>query len=369
MSSLPPYFCTTQSIHETAQQVLVLTLDRKTFFAIDLKKLDKMADWIIELTKRRYPHLKIPLHSRWRHFEIKGKNRADFLAMLPTEERLKAELDLATVSVLLDAGAGGEWQYRDMSGDLYSRSEGLALASLEMFAQGFFSTDSKQPWRAEAKVLYDLNVENLADKLQSHPDNEIKDLNSRLHLLQHAAFPGERPGDLDELIRANLGKSFAATELVNLLLLNGFNFNDVWEYSAVGLVPFHKLTLWLALSFIEPLQRAGFTVHELEKLPGLAEYRNGGLFLDGGVIEVENLHLLEREWRIADPLVVEWRALTLALLEKLADLIREKTGFKAKSLPLAHILQGGTWAAGRLLAYQKRAGGEPPIRCQTDSIF
>ena len=51
-----------------------------------------------------------------------------------------------------------------------------------------------------------------------------------------------------------------------------------------GLVPLHKLSQWLAYSLIEPLQQAGFTVADIDGLTGLAEYRNGGLFLDTGVL-------------------------------------------------------------------------------------
>lgn len=369
MLTYSPYFCSIESIHEAAQNMLELSLAHQTFFSLDLKKLDKLAEWIIALTKQQYPDFKIPIHSRWRHFEIKGKNRANFLAVLAQEERLKAELDLATVSVLLDAGAGNVWKYRDKFGDLYSRSEGLAVASLELFEQGFFSRDPHHPWMVEHKALQELDAESLGKKLLSNTDNKLNDIAARVGLLQKVVFPGARPGNLYELIHENLGKSFSAAELVKLLLLEGFNFNDIWEHRTLGIVPFHKLSLWLIFSFIEPLQRAGFIIHEMEKLPGLAEYRNGGLFLDGGVLLIKDINLLQQNWQINDPIVVEWRALTLALLEKLAQLIRDKTGLKAKALPLICILQGGTWLAGRQLAYQKRAGGQPPILCQTMGFF
>ena len=58
-------------------------------------------------------------------------------------ERARAEFDLATISVLLDAGAGPDWSYRDpATGASVSRSEGLALASLDMFAAGAFASDA-----------------------------------------------------------------------------------------------------------------------------------------------------------------------------------------------------------------------------------
>jgi hypothetical protein len=170
MMSFSPHLFTVKSIRESAQQVLELTLDQQTAFRLNLKNLDKIADGIIEMMPRQYSQLDIPLHSRWRHFEINGHNRADFLNHLARFERLKAQMDLASVSVLLDAGAGSDWQYRDKNGDLYSRSEGLALASLEMFAEGFFSAQSGQAWRVDRSVLQKLNLEQLAARLQSRPD-------------------------------------------------------------------------------------------------------------------------------------------------------------------------------------------------------
>jgi hypothetical protein len=35
-------------------------------------------------------------------------------------------------------------------------------------------------------------------------------------------------------------------------------------------------------------------------------------------------------------------------------------------MPLARILEGGTWAAGRQVAAEKRLGGAPPITVESD---
>lgn len=43
-------------------------------------------------------------------------------------------IDLFLISVLLDAGAGTQWSYKSTeNGRIYRRSEGIAVASLEMF--------------------------------------------------------------------------------------------------------------------------------------------------------------------------------------------------------------------------------------------
>src|SRR6202022_1624400 len=110
------------------------------------------------------------------------------------------------------------------------------------------------------------------------------------------------------------------------------------------LVPLHKLSQWLSYSLIEPMQRAGLDVTDIDGLTGLAEYRNGGLFVDTGVLVLRDADDMQREHDVASTLVVEWRALTVALLDRLADVLRQRVGLDAVTLPLAKILEGGTWA-------------------------
>jgi hypothetical protein len=56
----------------------------------------------------------------------------------------------------------------------------------------------------------------------------------------------------------------------------------------------------------------------------------------------------------------------VALLDWVADAVRQKLEVSAEQLPLARILEGGTWAAGRQVARERRAGGGPPIRVESD---
>jgi len=63
---------------------------------------------------------------------------------------------------------------------------------------------------------------------------------------------------------------------------------------------------------------------------------------------------------------VEWRALTVALLDELAPRVRQL--LHAEHMPLASILEGGTWAAGRELA-QRLRGGLPPLRVASDGTI
>jgi hypothetical protein len=128
-------------------------------------------------------------------------------------------------------------------------------------------------------------------------------------------------------------------------------------------VPFHKLSQWLAYSLFEPLEWAGITVTDSDQLTALPEYRNGGLLLDAGVLQLVDAADGTRTWNVGNELVVEWRALTVALIDELAPRIRARLG--APALPLACILEGGTWAAGRELAAELRAG-KPPLSIDSD---
>ena len=57
---------------------------------------------------------------------------------------------------------------------------------------------------------------------------------------------------------------------------------------------------------------------------------------------------------------------TSILLDRVAELVRWELGLSAEQLPLAAVLEGGTWAAGRELARKLRADGGPPLRVISD---
>jgi hypothetical protein len=313
--------------------------------------------------------------------------------------RARAEFDLAMVSVFLDAGAGPTWRYRDpQTGLAIGRSEGLGLASLGMFTGGLFSADPRDPLRVDADVLSHLSVTDVARGLQVSDANPLVGLEGRVDLLRRlgklvASKPDvfgrhdtPRPGGLfDQLAaRAENGRLPAPIILSELLqqlgpmwpsrlTLGGIALGDCWKHPLLiaddatnGLVPLHKLSQWLAYSLIEPLQTAGLEVIDIDGLTGLAEYRNGGLFIDAGVLAFRNDQDAQREHEVSSALVVEWRALTVALLDRLADGVRKRLGLDAVSLPLAKVLEGGSWAAGRRLARERRADASPPVKVISD---
>ncbi len=147
---------------------------------------------------------------------------------------------------------------------------------------------------------------------------------------------------------------------------------DCGHHGAVpgdGLVPFHKLSQWLAYSLVEPLEAGGVPVIGLDGLTGLAEYRNGGLFIDCGVIVPRDPSLPARPLDAVSEPVVEWRALTVALLDRLAADVRERLGKSAEAFPLACVLEGGSWAAGREIAFERRPDGSAPLTILSDGTL
>jgi Protein of unknown function (DUF1688) len=395
---------TAQAVRDRATQMLEIGLGGGlSHFRIDLGRMDDVADAVIAATATNYPSLEIPFHARWRHFSIQGVDRwAGIAGRVKWPDRAaqaRAEFDLAIVSVLLDAGAGAAWRYRDdVSGKAIGRSEGLAIASLDMFASGAFSSKVRDPFRADADKLAELTVAALEQGFQVSAENPLVGLEGRADLLRRLGRlvssrkeifgknDAPRPGGLfDHLLTRAKGNAIAAPSILHEVLLQlgpiwpsrlalaGVPLGDCWKHPAIrtgdatdGLVPLHKLSQWLTYSLIEPVQRAGVEVTDINGLTGLAEYRNGGLFVDLGALVLREPADADRSHEVDSTLVVEWRALTVALLDRLAEKIRARLNRDVRSLPLASLLEGGTWAAGRVAAFARRADGSPPIKVISD---
>lgn len=393
-----------KAVRDRAHRLLAIGLDDKlSHFRIDPDRMENAVDLVIDVTRQAYPALDVPFHARWRHFVTSGddrwQSRAAAAAWTDRAARARAEFDLAITSVLLDAGAGVSWRYRDpQTGAAVGRSEGLGLASLAMFCDGAFSAKADEPLRADAGVLARLTADTLRRGMQVCDDNPLVGLDGRADLLRRlgahvmanpAVFGIDdtpRPGGLfDRLSALTRGGALPAPTILEELLtqfgpiwpsrltLGGIALGDCWKHPALTsadatseLMPLHKLSQWLAYSLIEPLQAAGIAVTEIDGLTGLAEYRNGGLFVDIGVLAFRDPADAARAHDVASTLVVEWRALTVALLDDLAERLRRRLGHDATSLPLAKILEGGTWAAGRVLARERRADASPPVKVISD---
>jgi len=374
---------------------------RSPYFAFDASRLAAVAAYVADVTREAYPDLTIPYHSRWRHFSAGGIDRWGELAARSDAdalERARMAADLATVSVLLDAGAGDRWRYCERASGLsFARSEGLAVASFDMFRAGAFSADPARPWRVDNIALANIDAVTLARHFQVDAENPLVGLDARSALLRRLGkalaeradlFAREeaRPGNLVDYCRnvAREGRIPAARLLAALLdglssiwpsglTVHRYPIGDAGHHPAVrtgdatdGIVPFHKLSQWLAYSLIEPLETAGLAVERLHELTALAEYRNGGLLVDLGVIRPRAAidPLLRHD--VGSQLVVEWRALTVALMDPLVGLVRERLGLNS-SFTMPQLLQGGTWSAGRKIAHALRPpDGPSPIAVAAD---
>lgn len=369
---------------------------RSDYFTLDESRLENVAELVAQTTLRNYPALDVPPHSRWRHFVVGGIDRWDQMTRRHPGDSLetaRAAIDLATVSVLLDAGAGAGWTYHEAGTGLrFARSEGLAVASLAAFGEGKFSSDQEQLQRVDGEALAAIDANRLGGMFQVSDANPLAGLDQRAALLQRlgAALrenpqvfgaPLARPGHLvDYLLCRFPDRRVAAGDLLSILLraygsiwpsaieVDGIPIGDAGRHIAAetddltsGIVPFHKLSQWLAYSLIEPLERAGIVVDGVSGLTGLAEYRNGGLLIDGGVIRPRSLIDPQCRHDVQSTLIVEWRALTVVLLDHLLEPVRKRLGVgEAFSMP--QMLQGGSWLAGRDIALTRRPpDGPPPI--------
>jgi hypothetical protein len=376
------------AVRERAHEMLAMAIDGGVEgWAVDLDRLDDVAGLTAKVTREAYPDLAIPFHARWRHF-VAGEPR------LPEGDpaaRARAAFDLVILSVLLDAGAGPGWRFTDpITGATFTRSEGLAVASQRLVESGALGTGGA--------ALAGLDGENLALGFQADQDNPLAGLAGRTALLRRlgaqvlarpdlfATADEPRPGGLFDVLAARAaGGRLPAPAILELLLealgpiwadrlvLDGVPLGDCWRHPAIrrddksnGLVPLHKLSQWLAYSLIEPLEAAGVEVVDVDGLTGLAEYRNGGLFVDTGVLRLTDTEAAGRAHRVSDPLIVAWRSMTVALLDRLAPLVRTRLGVSAADFPLARMLEGGSWAAGRRIAAQLRPGGGPPFTIISD---
>ena len=391
-----------QTIRDRCQQLFDLCeTGQLENFACDLSKLDGVAAYVIETTHQLYPDFDVPFHSRWRHFDAGGEARLAELDAalqgLSAQAAARSRLDLAIVSVLLDAGAGSQWRYHDAAADqVIGRSEGLAVASLRGFQAGCFSSDPDAPYQVDAMGLQNLAEADLAALFQVSEANPLVGLSGRLSLLhqlgqtlttQPARFgTPARPGNLLGYWQTTFGSTLAADTLLTEVLesfgtiwpgrvaIADVNLGDVWPHPALpqtgpgsNLVPFHKLSQWLTYSLVEPLQSAGLTVQNLNALTGLAEYRNGGLMVDLDLLVPKHPAVTKASHLPSSPIVVEWRALTIVLLDLLGDRVRYQLNQTPEDLPLIKILEGGTWAAGRRIAKHLRPQtGAPPITIQSD---
>lgn len=364
---------------------------RSKHWTLHEDKLNSVVQYIHEMAKRDYPDgrggvdtAKIPPHTRWRHYPSQAIDEL-LLNCTNEDEKRRTLVDLFTVSVILDAGAGATWKYTTSGKTLYTRSEGIAMAVLEMFTAGKFGGGETFKPIVTSSGLLSITLKDLQEGFQCGPDNQILGLEGRLHLLHELGkaiqehpqyFPNQRLSDFSDNIDFSNGSveglwNFVINVLGKIWPANKTGFplqllKDVWWHDGIReYVPFHKLSQWLTYSLIEPLEeyrKKKFTDAHL--LTGLPEYRNGGLLIDFGMIEAKN-DTSNTVYSVGDEAIVEWRALTIILLDTIANQFRRV--LDSPDLPLAKVLEAGTWKAGRAIAAAKRPPtNPPPINIRSD---
>ncbi|KAG0337153.1 hypothetical protein BG000_005753 [Podila horticola] len=389
-------------------------------FDVDFTKLNDVAKFVVSLIKRDYDAQdipKIPPHTRLRHFDVGNKDRVGQLVeswksrvdIMETTRRL---VDLIVVSVLLDAGAGDKWAFEVKPDNIqkgnvarsYARSEGLALASLAMFKEGRFSSDIHRSHQVDADGLCNLPLESLREGFQvDNNKNPLLGLEGRWDLLKRLGsalkahpefFGGEsnaplRPGNMvDYLFKEGSDRPRRKDKYV-VRTESLFKSSNAPADSTEHYVAFHKLSQWMTYSIMEPLE----TLLNIEwehstLLTGLPEYRNGGLLIDIGFMtlkpseEARGLANYKHNalkpgqpavevvptFEPSDPVIIEWRAMTVATLDRVAVDVRKLLGLP--NLTLAQVLQGGTWNAGREIASVSRPNTKgPPIAILSDGTL
>ncbi|KAG5644913.1 hypothetical protein DXG03_007465 [Asterophora parasitica] len=419
LSQKAEYLRTVPAIRENCLRVFALAQQGKLqYFDYHPEKEADVAKFCVEIIKRDYgtDFSSIKPHGRWRHLDAGIPRVRPLLAKfqpIDARDEIKRTVDLFLVSVLLDAGAGNAWSYHEKSSGLrFGRSEGLGVASVHMFEEGFFSSDPKnQPWRADAEGLSKITVERVAEAMQVSATNPMVGLEGRTSLLTNLSaalkaspeFFGAdgRPGNIVDFLESESRIDTDGTRVVPVAalwhaLIEGLNpiwpsrhvlagkaLGDVWPCGVLAssgssegddFVPFHKLTMWITYSIVEVLQTvATWRVEGLEDLTGLPEYRNGGLLVDLGVLTLKpNALPLDPASGLphappSHPAIVEWRALTVIELDRIADAIRAELGLTKEQLVLAQVLEGATWKGGREIAKIKRPETSgPPIEIDSD---
>ncbi|KAH7274547.1 hypothetical protein MRS44_000590 [Fusarium solani] len=408
MDSQAKYLLSLRAIRDRAKIVGDVAKSGKlSHFDLHEEKLDEVVDFVASVIKRDFGPDKfhtIPPHGRWQHFEVGNVPRITSIMDKWEEEgcdvteKTRRLIDLFFVSVLLDAGAGDDWRYKEPgSGQVYERSEGIAVASLDMFNELAFTTDTTPT--VNGNGLKQLDTDKLAQGFQVSDSNPMLGVDSRAALLRSLGqslldhpdvFGAEgRPGNLVDYLVKTAGESSELDILVlwdvlqTLLIpiwpkdrtvIGGTAIGDAWPLSTLrtggqsdaaadNIQPFHKLTQWLTYSLMVPFQRVlGLQWINADSLTALPEYRNGGLFVDLGVLSLKKETLdrgLEASggelplFEAGDDTIVEWRALTLVLIDKLYTKIQSRMG-DGVQLSMAQLLEAGTWKSGREVAAQRR---------------
>ncbi|PKY08118.1 DUF1688-domain-containing protein [Aspergillus campestris IBT 28561] len=408
------YLKSLQAVRDRAHQVLGAAQSGDlSHFDYHPTRMASTAEYVADIITRDYGpdrYDQIPPHGRWQHFDIGGVPRIDRLTKqweldgCDKREIARRLVDLFFFSVLVDAGAGDVWRFTEPdTGHAIGRSEGIAVASLYMFTSGALSSQTGGGADILGHALAALDSSVFQTHFQIDSNNPMVGDQSRVNLLNNIGQsllrmpkvfgPDGRPGQLVDYMLSQKKESESLdfttlwTTLQDLLLpawpkdrthIAGTPLGDAWPLQTLArlnanedtpnntqhIQPFHKLTQWLAYSLTVPFVRV-LDLHWAndDQGTGLPEYRNGGLFIDLGVLTLKDEDLRRgREasgqdipaFGASSDVIVEWRAMTVALLDELHKLVAERLAQKGVRLSLAQMLEAGSWKGGREQAAKLR---------------
>ena len=391
------YLFSPECVRFQSKKIFHRIVTGKGHFTYHEENWGEVVDLVEKTILENYPDLNIPFHARYVHFKAGKRDRLKekeaVLNALDPMERARTLFDLVITSVLLDAGAGPDWKFIEAdTKESFNRSEGLGVASFHMFFDKYFSTEGKL--EASAEGLKTLTAKKLEEAFQVSATNPLVGVEGRLTLLKNlgtvvsqnsTVFKNSRPGFMVDYLIETYGCKIPVEKMLKTVLLNlgeiwpgrlsreGHNLGDVWQYPPFGdvgeldsLVPFHKLSQWLTYSLMQPLMEAGVEITHIDEMTGLPEYRNGGLFLDMKLIDLKDPEDWKKPHAPNSELIIEWRALTICLLDELALKLRAKMKLDPQKFPLVKVLEGGSWWAGRRAAKLRREDGGPPLNIISD---
>lgn len=386
---------TLDAVRERCARMLELAEDGKlTHVSVDLAALAPAADRIVAHIRARWPDLVLPFHSVWRRFEAGGHDRfadlAGYRQWSDVREMGRAAFDMALVAGFLGHTAPPRWAYAEgVTAERYRDAEGLAVAGLAMIASGLLSGVPMDPLRADAGQLARLGPDEVAAALQMPPDNTVIDIEARMHVLRRlgeavnlrddlfAREDDPRPGGLfDLLFEEGLGAPLEAARIFEVLIdglapvfaggaeLGGIPLGDTWrcevaarqgdDPETAALLPFHSRIQRLVPDLAEPLVWAGVEIVGLEALTAQSDETAASLLIDTGVVSLRDETGEAELPPLSSPATIELRAVTVALFDRLAPLLRERLGVDADEMPLAGLLEGGIRQASGEIALEKR---------------
>lgn len=408
-----------KSVRAKTSPVFELALKNElNYFDVNLDNIGKVLKYVVNVIQRDFgtEYSKIPPHGRWNHLNAGGELRIEELISKWEESGIdsieigRKLIDLIVFSVLIDAGAGNDWKYKEIgTGKEFNRSEGLAIVSIDLFKSGSLSEDEADPYKVSGSKLIDFTKEELVKAFQITEKNKLTGEEGRLNLLRNLGKSlvdneifgkDNRPGNMIDYLFNKFGKEIDLAELWNVLMdgfssiwpkgrttIKGISLGDAWYLKYIKnkfsltkdidtIIPFHKLTQWLTYSLLQPLSDYGykFKILNADLLTGLPEYRNGGLFYDFEVIKLkpefyaQGIELSEDKiipaFKPDDGVIVEWRSITIGFLDYLLPLVNNEIGYK---LALPQLIEAGSWKSGREIAAELRPQTKgPPIDLYSD---